>query len=32
VIQGRQLECLDEADVADLLGRRFGDEQVVVRL
>src|SRR5262249_20521089 len=28
--QGRQLECLDEADVTDLLGRRLGDEQVVV--
>jgi hypothetical protein len=28
--QGRQLERLDQADVADLFRRRLGDEQVVV--
>jgi len=28
--QGRQLERLEEADVADLPHRRLGDEQVVV--
>jgi hypothetical protein len=28
--QGRQVERLDEADVADLPRRRLGDEQVVV--